>query len=394
MADLWLDPFAGISGDMFLGALLDAGLPLKQLQADLKGLKLSGWSVRRESVMRGALAGTRARVKVTDVAHPHRGLREIRKIIHASKLPTRVQTRSVSVFEKLGQVEARMHGVPVEKIHFHEVGALDAVVDIVGVCAGLERLGVERLWTSAVNVGSGLIKSQHGWLPVPAPATAELLKGFEVFSAGPAAEHTTPTGAALLAALAQPVQRATKFVPAAIGYGAGERQWPDFPNLLRVTLGGEPARNAAPWEQDEVGVLVAHVDDAAPQMLGYAMEQLLAAGAWDVVLQPIHMKKNRLAHRVEVLCCPSEIAQMAGILFQETTTLGLRVDVQQRLILKRTQSVVRVAGHDIRVKAARQGKKIITVMPEYEDVKKCAQAQKQPWRNIAQRAMALAKEKL
>lgn len=393
MADLWLDPFAGISGDMFLGALLDVGLPLEALQSDLKHLKLKAWRLQRTEVMRGALRGTRLRVTVSDVPHPHRSLREIKKIIQSAGLPARVVSRALTVFTHLGNAEARLHNVPVSRIHFHEVGALDAVVDIVGVCAGLERLGVDRLWTSAVNVGSGLVRAGHGWLPVPAPATAELLKGFTVFSAGPAAEHTTPTGAALLSALARPAQQAPPLIPRAVGYGAGERQWPDFPNLLRATLSMEPKTEQAVWDADEVAVLTAHIDDATPQMLGYALEQALAAGAWDAVVGPLTMKKNRPGHKVEVLCRPEDASLLAGVLFRETTTLGLRVDVQRRFVLRRTLQVVKLGAHRIRVKVAFHGNRVLTVVPEYDDVKACAQALNQSWRTIAQKVIAQIKEK-
>jgi uncharacterized protein (TIGR00299 family) protein len=393
VSELWLDPFAGISGDMFLGMLLDLGLPLEALRRDLKQLKLKNWKLESSEVMRGALRGTRLRVTVADAPHPHRSLQEIKKIIQGSGLPTRVVSRSLAVFTHLGNAEARLHQVPVSRIHFHEVGALDAVVDIVGACAGLERLGVERVWTSAVNVGSGLVRAGHGWLPVPAPATAELLKGFVVFSAGPAAEHTTPTGAALLSALARPRSEAPPLISQAVGYGAGERQWPDFPNLLRGTLSAEPKRAQAVWDTDEVAVLTAHVDDATPQMLGYALEQLLRAGAWDAVCGPLTMKKNRPGHKLEVLCRPEDASLLAGVLFRETTTLGLRVDTQRRFLLRRTQKVVKVGAHRIRVKVAFHGNRVLTVMPEYEDVKACAQALNQSWRIIAQKAIAQIKEK-
>jgi pyridinium-3,5-bisthiocarboxylic acid mononucleotide nickel chelatase len=393
MAELWLDPFAGISGDMFLGALLDAGLPLAGLRADLKRLRLPAWSLKRTDVMRGALRGTRLTVKVADVHHPHRGLKEITRLIRSAGLPPRVVSRALAVFTHLGNVEARLHGVPVSRIHFHEVGALDAVVDIVGVCAGLERLGVDRVWTSAVNVGSGRVRAGHGWLPVPAPATTELLKGFTVFSAGPAAEHTTPTGAALLSALARPVPEAPPLVFRSVGYGAGERSWPDFPNLLRATLCAEPKTARAVWDTDEVAVLTAHLDDATPQMLGYAQEALLRAGAWDAVLGPLGMKKNRPGHKLEVLCRPEDAALLAGVMFRETTTLGLRVDVQRRFLLKRRLRAVKVGTHRIRVKVAYHGDRVLTAVPEYEDVKACAQALNQSWRSVAQKAIAQFKEK-
>jgi uncharacterized protein (TIGR00299 family) protein len=237
------------------------------------------------------------------------------------------------------------------------------------------------------------VRAGHGWLPVPAPATAELLKGFKVFSAGPAAEHTTPTGAALLAALAQPADQAAPRTQQAVGYGAGERQWPDFPNLLRATLSAEPRPGAENWDTDEVAVLTAHVDDATPQMLAYALERLLGAGAWDVAFGPLTMKKSRPGHKVEVLCRPEDASRLAGVLFQETPTLGMRVDIQRRFVLQRRQKVTKVGSHRIRVKVAFHGQRVLTASPEYEDVKACAQALNQSWRTIAQKAIAQIKEK-
>jgi len=392
MATLWLDAFAGISGDMFLGALLDLGLPLAGVNADLQALRLPGLSVTRKRVRRGALTGTQARVRVPEPhAHPHRGLAEITRIVRRAKLPKPVSENALKVFEKLGRAEARLHGVPVDKIHFHEVGALDAIADIVGVCAGLHRLGVDSVRVSPVNVGSGVIRSQHGILPVPAPATLELLKGFEIYADGPSAEHTTPTGAALLAVLAQPAGPAPSVRLEAIGYGAGERNWPEFPNLLRARLVRSSAPDAEEWAQDPVTVLTANVDDVSPQILGYTLEKLMTAGALDVSLQSLQMKKNRPGERIEVICRPEQAHELARLLFRETATLGIRVAHHQRLILERHLKTVGVQGRRVRVKLGFLGSRLTTVSPEYEDAKACAQQTGRPLLKILESARQKAR---
>jgi pyridinium-3,5-bisthiocarboxylic acid mononucleotide nickel chelatase len=388
---LHLDAFAGISGDMFLGALLDLGLPLTQLQADLGRLGLKGLSVSRRRVRRGALMGTRALVRVPEAPQPHRGLEEIRRILRRAKLPPAVSGQSLAVFERLGRAEARLHGVALARIHFHEVGAWDAIADVVGVCAGLARLEVGEVRVSPVNVGSGLIYGAHGMLPAPAPATLELLRGFEMTATGPASEHTTPTGAALLAALAHPAGPAEG--PRrlqAVGYGAGERNWPDFPNLLRASLYAAPsARPRAEWRSDQVAVLTANVDDVSPQILGYALERLLAAGALDVSLQPLQMKKNRPGERLEVICRPEQAEELARILFRETATLGVRIAHHERLILERRLQTVNVLGRRVRVKQGLLESRVITTAPEFEDARACAVSSGRPLAEI----MELARRK-
>lgn len=387
MRRLHLDAFAGISGDMFLGALMDLGLPPDDLNADLRRLRLAGLSVSRRRVRRGALTGTRALVRVPDRHHPHRGPDEIRRVLTRAKLPEPVRRNALDVFERLGRVEARLHGVPPTRIHFHEVGALDAIADVVGVCAGLHRLRIGEIRVSPVNVGSGVIRSAHGMLPVPAPATLELLRGFELVSEGPAAEHTTPTGAALLSVLARPAAGGkTPLRLEAVGYGAGERRWPDFPNLLRARLYGPDGTAGEEWNEDCVAVLTANVDDLSPQIMAYACERLLAAGALDVSLQPIYMKKNRPGERIEVICRPELVDELARILFRETATLGIRIAYHQRLILERRWQTVAVQGRRVRVKLGFLGSARVTASPEFEDAKICAHQTGRPLAEILEAA--------
>ncbi len=392
MRALWLDPFAGISGDMFLGALLDLGLSLDHLNADLKALRIAGLRVARRRVRRGPLSASRALIRLPRQPHEARNLRDIRRLLGHSALTPAVRRRAAAVFTRLARAEAEVHRLPLERVHFHEVGALDALADVVGVCSALERLHIERLYTARINVGGGLTGSRHGTLPVPAPATLALLQGYEIFRDGPLGEHATPTGAALLASLAdsRPAWPGARLE--AVGYGAGERDWPDFPNVLRIWLGETRHPAAGPTESDEVAVLTATLDDAAPQVLAYAQELLLAQGALDVTLQALFMKKGRIGTRCEILCKPEQAAGLAEVLFRETPTLGLRLDRQQRMVLTRKTLRLRIRGQRLRVKVGYFGGKPVTLSPEFEDAKVCAQRTGLPLREILENARRQAKE--
>lgn len=388
---LWLDPWAGISGDMFLAALLDAGLPWAGLTADLKRLRLPGLRLSRQRVRRGALRATRIRVQDEARTRSHRTWRDLQRLLHQAALPLPVKRDALRVFERLARVEGRLHGVPAAQVHFHELGAADTLADIVGVCAGLHRLQVTRILTSAVNVGSGVIRTEHGLLPVPAPATLELLRGFTLFSQGPQAEHTTPTGAALLAVLARPAAGLPLLRPLAVGYGAGSRSWPDFPNLLRAVLAEPPG--AAPGGgllEEEVCVLKTAVDDVSPQVLAYAQQRLLAAGALDVTLQPLQMKKGRPGHGLEIVCRQAQARELARLLVLETRTLGLRVTQERRWILERQQSRLKVGDCALRMKTGWLEGAAVARTPEYEDARACAERTGRPLRRILLLAEAKA----
>jgi len=290
---LHLDCFSGVSGDMLLGVLLDLGLPLQDLNLDLAKMGFCGLRIRKQTVMRAGLRATQVRILVPDSPQPHRDLRHIRSRISRTTLSQQVKQKATAVFAALAEAEARIHGVSVDKVHFHEVGALDAIADVVGVVSGLARMGISEITCGAVNVGQGFVESAHGTLPVPAPAALDLLKGFTIMGRGPQAELATPTGAALLRVLARPAAGIPEGRLRRIGYGAGSRDFPGFGNCLRgwLTAGEESAGHSVPG--DEVAVLTTNIDDASPQVCAYALERLLAAGALDALFKPVMMKKNR-----------------------------------------------------------------------------------------------------
>lgn len=390
MPRLWLDASAGVAGDMFLGALLDLGAPLAGINSALARLGVKGLRATKRRVRRAAFTALQARVLGPAEPQPHRGLHDLLHRLDRSGLPAPVCGRAAAVFTRLARVEARLHGVPVGRVHFHEVGALDALGEVAGVCVGLHLLGVTEVAVSAVNVGSGSVRTAHGRLPVPAPATLELLRGFEICAAGPAAEHTTPTGAALLAEWARPRPAGEHWRALRVGYGAGERNWPDQANLLRAALAEGSATGA--WDTDVVTVLTAHLDDASPQVLGYALERLFEAGALDVTLAPVQMKKNRPGMRLEVVARPGDAEDLTRVVFQETPTLGVRRSEQARWVLPRREARVRVPGGSVRVKIARPGPGLRTLTPEYEDARACARRTGRPLADILETARHKARE--
>ena len=368
----YLDAFSGISGDMTVGALVDAGADWSALEDALKSLNLPA-SFRVEKTKRHGMAASKFHVDAAD-DKKHRHLPHIEKIIAAGSLSERSKKNALSVFQNLGEAEARSHAVPIEKVHFHEVGAVDSICDIVGACVALDLLGVEEVYCSQVNVGSGTVNTEHGVLPVPAPATAELLKGRPVYSAGPEAELTTPTGAALATTLAKEFGSLPAVRLIAQGFGAGDKDFPARANVLRVLI-GERTRAA---ETTTVKVLEANIDDSTPQVLGYAMERLLEAGALDVTLAPVFMKKNRPASQISVICAPNLAERLSQILFAETSTLGVRIfDAERRVLARNVQEVETPHGR-VRVKYTDLG----SFAPEYDDCRRIAEAQQVPLREV------------
>ncbi len=366
----YFDCFNGASGDMIVGALLDAGLSIDRLRAALDGLRLSGYAIRAEKVRKQGFAATQFSVDL-DAAddHPHRHLSHIRKIIEPAKLPDKTKTMALRVFERLAQAEAQAHGTTVEKVHFHEVGAIDAIVDIVGACVGLCELGIERVAASPVPVGSGVIHCDHGEMPVPAPATAILLQDVPIAPSSESFELTTPTGAAILTTLAESFGPMPAMRIQAIGCGAGRRDGQTRPNLHRLLIG--EAEDAA-GEYDQVVVLEANIDDTSGETLGHACERLLSAGALDAYCTSIVMKKSRPGVMITVLCRPDDAEQMAAILFAETTTFGIRQHLAHRRKLAREHVTVETRYGPIRLKIGRQGDKVISASPEYDDCRAAA----------------------
>ena len=374
----YLDCFSGIAGDMLLGALVDAGLDLDALRSELAKLHLDGLSIRAERVKRGGLAATKVHVE-TARDHSHRSLSTIERLLDGSDLDQDVRLASVRTFRRLGEVEALAHDVPVERVHFHEVGAMDSIADIVGSCAGLHALGVSQVLCSPINLGSGTVRAAHGTLPVPAPATARLVEGVPTYSEGPRAELTTPTGAALAVTLSESFGPPPPMRITASGYGAGTAEFPDRANLLRVLIGEAEEADSPP---EQIWVLEANIDDMTPEMAGYALERLLEAGALDVTLAPVQMKKNRPGFAMTVLAAPQDRAALAELMFAETSTMGIRETPARRRALRRTWREVRTSYGTVRVKAAQSGGDSMTFAPEYEDCRRRAREHGVPFRRV------------
>lgn len=402
-----LECFSGISGDMLLGALVDAGLPFARLEAMVAALKL-GARVERRAVQRGGLAATKIDVVSEEHTHthehehahthggtahthaPHRHLGAILRIIAAADLPETVKARASRGFTLLGEAEAAIHGVDIEHVHFHEVGAVDTIVDLVGAAWGAELLGIERWIASPLNVGSGTVECAHGRLPVPAPATLKLLGDAPVYAAGAPMERVTPTGAAILRMLEAHYEPLPLLRVTASGYGAGGRELPGEPNLLRLVVGEAIEKNAAAGEEGEpIAVMTAVIDDASPQMLAYASERLLAAGAWDVYTTPVQMKKGRAGVTLTVLSQPGLRPALEQILFRETTTIGLHWRIEHKRALEREFVAVTTPWGAVSVKLARLADgTIANLQPEYEDCRALAEKNHVPLKQVQQAARA------
>jgi hypothetical protein len=366
---------------MLLGALIDAGAPADALRAEIAKLHIEGVELQAEKCVRKGITGTDVKV-VTGHDHAHRHLSTIEKILDESGLSTTVKDKAKRIFRKLGEAEAAIHGVPIEKVHFHEVGAVDAIVDIVGACIGLDLLGVERLHCSALNLGSGTVKAAHGVMPVPAPATAALVKGLPAYSEGPAVELTTPTGAAIVATLAASFGPMPAMKISAVGYGAGDRDFPDRANMVRLTVG----ESSGASESTEIFAIEANVDDMSPEWAGYVREQLLEQGALDVTMMPVFMKKDRPGYQIQVLTKPEDRDRLGDLLLAETTTLGIRYYPAQRRVLERGWKTVDTVYGEVRIKVASEGGVIRNFAPEYEDCKRVAHDKKVPLKMVWQQA--------
>ncbi len=378
---LYVDSFSGVSGDMLLGALLDLGLDVEALLGGLRTLPVSGWRLEAEIVQRQGIRGTRAHVRLESADQPHRGLSDVLKIISGGALPSTVVGNARRVFERLAEVEASIHGTTMEDVEFHEVGAIDAVVDVVGVTYALHLLGIQDVVASGLPLGSGWVRSAHGRLPVPAPATLELMRRAAAPvraspNEGDTGELTTPTGAALLTVLAH-------FAPPAgsierVGYGFGSRE-PAWPNAVRVWLCGSQLHH------DEVVQIETNLDDATPEELGFAMQVLLEAGALDVAFGPLQMKKNRPGVLVRVLARPTDAQRLCELVLQHTTALGVRTATLQRVIAQRSERTVDTPWGGVRVKIKHLGAREI-VSPEYEDCARVARSAGVPLRDVYEAA--------
>jgi hypothetical protein len=432
---LYLDPSSGIAGDMFLGAMVDLGVEIDRLRNVLSGLRLPGWKLRKQRVLRCGLTGCKVDVVTqNDVvpdkrhthskrelkhgrhhdhdhnhghdhpqdsrrhdhdhghrqSHAHHSFTDIRRLLKRSSLPRLVKEKSEAVFAALAEAEGKLHGKPPAKVTFHEVGAIDSIIDIVGVCAGLDLLGVSEVRSGPPAIGSGgSVRCAHGSLPIPAPATLELLRDVPVNPLNIAAELTTPTGAALLKTLCTDFGPPPPMIVKRIGYGAGTKEFPGLPNLLRIRLACR-TQIAGHVENDLIAELQTNLDDVSPQCLGYLMEKLLALGAADVSYAHLTMKKSRPGFLLTVLCAPQLVESIADCVFQETGAFGLRLACKERLILAREHLSTKTPYGPVNLKIGSRGTKKHIAQPEYEDCKTLAQLSGLPLRKIQKAAKSAA----
>ncbi len=388
----YFDCFAGASGDMILGSLIDAGLSLEQLRNELAKLHLTHYDLETKKVTKRGLGGSQVIVNIDEDHHhhQHRHLHDIKKIIQNSELNEYIKRRSIEIFTKLAEAEARVHRTTVEEIHFHEVGAMDAIIDVVGSVAGLSALGVEKVSCSSLHVGTGTIECAHGTLPVPAPATAELIKGKPVYSTGVVGELLTPTGAAILTTLASDFGPMPLMNVEKIGYGAGTSD-PAIPNLLRLIV-GQSSVEVPNYDLERVAVAETNIDDMNPQIYDYLMQKMLDMGALDVFLVPMHMKKNRPGTLVTVICHPERINEFAGFLMRETTTIGLRWRIDNRIKARRSIREVQTKYGPVKVKVAEVSGGTLNATPEYEDCKRLALEKEIPLKELMEHARMAATE--
>jgi pyridinium-3,5-bisthiocarboxylic acid mononucleotide nickel chelatase len=421
----YLECFSGVSGDMFLGALVDAGVPAKLLEDTVTALNL-GARLEVSRVMRSGISATKVDVWVEgekdapreghhdhapfhdrrsnehshshdhDHSHGHshsheRGLTEIRKIIFDSPISVSAKKTATAIFESLGAAEGKIHNMPAEKVHFHEVGAVDAMADIICAAVGAEALGVDEIVCSPLNVGGGTVQCAHGTFPVPAPATLELLKDAPMYSSGLQKELVTPTGAAIVKTLARRFAPFPQMKVVVSGYGAGSHDFPGHPNVVRLTVGeatesAQTLKSALPTASETITVLEANLDDLNPQVFGYVMDRLLDEGALDAFAIPVQMKKNRPGMLLTVVCKPQDSDKLTGLIFTETTTLGVRRRDETRQILARRWENAATPWGDVRIKIGSMNGTITNYAPEYEDCRRIAAQNNLPLKTVMQEA--------
>jgi uncharacterized protein (TIGR00299 family) protein len=385
MTIAYFDCFSGISGDMTLGALVDAGVSIDTLRGELARLDLTGYKITADKVRRSGIAATKVHVITEGSEDKARHLADILKLIEDSGLSASIKQKSSGIFKRLAEAEAKVHGTTVDHVHFHEVGAVDSIVDIVGAVIGLEFLGISQILTSAVNVGSGTVKTAHGLLPIPAPATAEMLRGIPFYESSTKFELATPTGAAIISTLGASFGRLPAMKMDRIAYGAGDRDFPGMPNVLRLMIG----EAVLSYEEDTSVVIETNIDDMNPQTYDFIIEKLMQQGAQDVYLTPIIMKKGRPAILLSVLTDRSTTDAVLDTLFRETTSIGVRIQEVGRKKLSREIKEVDIAYGRIKVKVSRRGNEIFTITPEYEDCKKVAEEKKVPLKLVMEEAKAV-----
>ena len=371
----YFDCCAGISGDMVLGALVDSGLDVSILRRELAKLPLGDYSISASKDERHHITGTNIKVRFKESGH-HRTFKEIKNIINKSRLTTKVKVLSTSIFENLAKAEAKVHGCRVDDVHFHEVGAIDSIVDIVGTAIGIEKLGIGQVYASPLPLGSGWVKTSHGRMPVPAPATLELLKGVPVASSLTASELTTPTGAAIIKTLSLSFGNMPHMEIEGTGYGIGDRSFKEIPNILRLIIGKRTGNT------ERLIIVETNMDDMNPQIYEYLMSRLFKNGALDVFLMPIQMKKGRPAILLKVLCPENKKGNIIDTIFEETTTIGVRTYEVERHCLERRIENVSTPYGKVRVKVAERNGKVLNIQPEYEDCKEIAEKKKLPLKEV------------
>jgi len=368
----YFECFAGASGDMILGSLMDAGLDVEQLKKELGKLHLTHYDLGAKQVTKGGMGGTQALVNVDEDhhSHHHRHLHHIEEIIEKSDLEKSVKQKGIEIFRRLAEAEAKVHRTDIEKIHFHEVGAMDAIIDVMGAVAGLAQLGIERIYCSPLHVGTGTVKCAHGTLPVPAPATTELVKGKPIYSDGVEGELLTPTGAAILTTLSSGFGPMPNMTLERIGYGAGVAER-SIPNLLRVVI-GEDGDELNDYRMEQVAVVETNIDDMNLQMYDYLIEKIMEMGALNVFLTPLQMKKNRPGTMLTIICRPEMVGDFSDFLLNETTSIGLRWRVDNRIKTRGTVKEIQTKWGIIKFKVAEAGNEITNVSPDYDDCKRLA----------------------
>jgi pyridinium-3,5-bisthiocarboxylic acid mononucleotide nickel chelatase len=367
----YFDCVSGISGDMVLGALVDAGADLRAVERELRKLGLENWNISTGKVKRGAIFATHVKVE-TQEDHHHRGLSMILKRIEDANLAPRAAERARKIFMRLAEAEAKVHQIPIEEVHFHEVGAVDSIIDIVGAAIGFELLGIDEFACSAFDVGAGQVNAAHGLLPVPAPATAELLRGAPVYTSGIPRELVTPTGAAIATTLSTRFAEAPEMTLRAIGYGAGSADLKEKPNVLRLLIGENAIAEPGEHWDAPITVIETNLDDMSPQIYGYFVERALEAGALDVFSAPVQMKKNRPGLLVTLLAEPVNVSRLIDLIFRETTTIGVRTHEVRRKILDREFLPVATPFGEVRMKISRMNGSILNAAPEYDDCRRIA----------------------
>lgn len=387
----YFDCPAGAAGDMIMGALVDAGAPFEALRTTLHGLALTGWELTRRDVMKGAFRATKVDVEIEPSApRPHRGLADVLAILDASALDAAIRERAARIFRRLAEAEARVHGTTVERVHFHEVGAIDAIVDVTGAVVGLALLGIDHVHVSALPIGGGFIDGAHGRIPIPGPGTAELLRGFPVVDTDVRAELVTPTGAAILTTLASAAGRMPPMTVNAVGYGAGTRDLPSMPNVIRCFVGEASLTTTS----ETIAQVETTIDDMSPQLYEPLMDRLFDAGAVDVFLTPVVMKRSRPGVVLTALCPPTLVGAVERVLFEESTTIGVRWSEWRRTPLAREIVTCQTAYGPLPVKVSRLDGRVVTVTPEFADVVRIAREKGVPVREVLDQARADARRTL